>query len=1332
MVRLLGAVGVGLAALTLSGSAEAQSCNSDNPADWPDPSRPYFMLAVDTSGSMTACTTPPSVYPTECNTSAPGYQVNSCGMVPSRLNDAKCALRKTVQAFAGQVNFGVATFATVMLNCPAGTCNSACSPFNGGNCSSESYGCSQACFTEEITTTGQCAGCGPRPGGIAANRAGANIRVPMQLDDFWSSPRTPSNVPSVLSWFDNVCTGGEELAAFGNTPLNGMLRDMYRYFSSSWTSPGGGVTYSTPLNVQDRPGAGVNGSTACRNVNVILLTDGDETCDTDASAVAAATALYSTGVTVGGKTFKIRTHVINFAGGTQSKTDAIAAAGGTGASLFATNEATLSVALSTIISSAIRPEVCNNTDDNCNGCIDEGYTHYCNTRSDCCSGPRATCLAQYAASVAAGSPDVTRIPCVTSAQADNPLLGLCPNAGEQCNGVDDNCNGETDEGFGNPVCCPVPETCNGVDDNCDGIVDNAPGSSVPFSLPGCTQCVPSAEICDGCDNDCDGLVDEGIAPIACGFSPPANCAGTQTCSPGGSVTPGGCLPGHPASRLSACSSSPSTEVCDGIDNDCDGQVDEGIAPVACDVPGRPGLVYGGNSQCRRGTQACNGVCTGFVGPSTEICDGIDNDCDGLVDEGVLPGTGNECGTDAGQCQKGTTACVGGVLVCAGGTPPSPEVCDGIDNDCNGITDDAPLLDAPTDSACWGTDPAGCAPNPACAHQGLAWCAPPGATCKGTGSLTSPCQTGTLLCDGARGWICQGGTAPSPEVCDGADNDCNGSADDALGAPVGDACGSNVGQCQPGVLACNAGTLTCQGGVAPTTELCNGLDDDCDGTIDNGIPLGDSCAAPYDTNQFPGVRDFGACRPGVLSCDIGGSGTLVCNGGIGPQPEICDGIDNDCDGLIDEAGPAPDGIDGTASPSDPSLIIGAPCGSDVGQCTPGRLACVSGNVVCSGGVGPQPEVCDCLDNDCDGQVDEDAAADEEALCAPGRTCVEAAADNCQCAAPCGSGEFKCPTSFECKQLDRSGTGEPAGSFCVVDNCGDCSTKTAAYPDGAIACGPEGTPDVGGRPVPLCECKGTSGCSGPCFGIACGDGQRCVPYGRFAGECRPDTNCNFFGCQSGRACHNDVCVDDPCDPNPCQQDEVCKPTISFTDFRCTPSCAGVDCQAGERCVDGACTPTGCDEPCQEGEVCKANGDGSFACGPNACANPFCDDGKWCNPATGACGDDPCSGVLCPDSQRCVLGECFAGSGGSGGSSGSGGAAGAGGNAGSSSGATGGSAGSGGTAGSRTDEPARGVWGLPTGGGGCACSTPAPSPGRYGWAGALLFAGWWLRRRRVTSRR
>ncbi|MCA9594830.1 MAG: hypothetical protein KC776_16030 [Myxococcales bacterium] len=1305
-------VGVAVSAALAPSIARAQeppACLSQDPKDWPSPSKPYFMIAFDTSGSMTSTVS----------------TTNSCGYPNNRIGHGRCALKNTVQAFAGEVNFGLATFAwrnecTGAANpndCPSsGTCSAVYAPGTNNFCGP---------WLNEPT--------------LSQNvHSGGHVVVPMLQDHYWSLPQDPTNVGTILQMADNSCgtnngvnngngTWNGELGANSNTPLGGVLFDMHRYFSGTYTDKWSSTTLASPI------GTLAQGERSCRSLNIILITDGDETCDSGVNptpiaggcragfgsylnnsgerlATYEADRLYTQGITFGGQNFKVRTHVIAFAGADLVAAGHIASCGGTGSAYSTANEAQLSQALSNIISSAIKPETCDNTDNNCNGCTDEGYKHYCNIKpsGQCCAWSnqtqRTTCLNNYQGSITPGNPtgDLTLLPCTTATQQTQPQNWLCYDPKELCDNSDNNCNGSTDEGFnkcGSPAHCPQAETCNGQDDDCDAIIDNSSGSGVPYSA--CpNNCQPSAEICDGCDNDCDGVADNGVADIDCGFSPPTNCAGKRVClSKGVSVPVGGCVGSGVPKGFGTCNNSPQAEICDGQDNNCNGTVDEGIAPTECEIPGQPGLVYQDaahpNSQCLKGLKPCNGTCSGWVGPTPEVCDGIDNDCNGVVDDNV-PGVGNVCGTSTGQCQKGTTACVGGVLVCQGGVQPQPETCNGLDDNCDGTADNAPLTDQPSTPGCWQNS------GNCCQHQNLHWCPPAGATCNGVGSLSTPCQTGSLVCDGANGWKCQGGKLPTPEVCDGVDNNCNGTKDDGLGSPIGDSCGINVGECTTGVNICDNGVIKCNG-KGGTPEICDGKDNDCDGTIDNGLPIGGSCTPTYDTNLYPGDRTKGECSPGVNQCDPNNPTVPVCVGGQGPQPEVCDGKDNDCDGLIDEPGPAPDGIDGTTNPLDPNQKIGDACGTDEGECKKGKLSCDKGKFVCTGGVGPQPEACDCLDNDCNGKIDDEATIDGGAaqnLCSPGKTCVEVQAGLCQCASPCGSGEFPCPTGSDCKTVNKSGTTQTAGNFCVSDNCGDCSTKTVKDSStGEVLCGPGGG-------VPLCVCKGNS-CKDPCDGITCPTGQECAKQGAAAGTCQPVGNCYFFGCDPGKLCNGGVCVDDPCDPNTCQAGEVCKPNATFDEPRCVGSCAGVTCSAGQECVEGQCTDTGCGTDCANGEVCQPDGDGGFSCGPSKCVTEGglpCSNGAYCDPTTGQCGNDPCEGVVCPSGQVCAEGECdWAPEAGTGGSSGTGG--GGSGGTGGKDGGAGGSTGTGGTGGGTTkptNEEPQGVWGLATGGGGCACRT------------------------------
>ena len=460
-------------------------------------------------------------------------------------------------------------------------------------------------------------------------------------------------------------------------------------------------------------------------------------------------------------------------------------------------------------------------------------------------------------------------------------IGSCSYGTQSCvGGFWGSCEGEVS---------PIPEICgNDVDDDCDGFIDNdcpcddnSDCSSGQICLDG--QCFFDVNACtplrDGETRSC--LLENEYGA----------CEGEQTC--------------YSETGWSECEGiAPAAEACNGIDDDCDGQTDEGNPEGGelCDT-GQLGICSTGTINCESGILECS---PNYF-PTEEVCNGFDDDCDGVVDE-YNPGGGGACSTgQLGVCEPGTENCVNGSIVCSPHYFPTEEVCDGADNDCDGVEDEG---------------------NP----EG-------GADCD-TGQF-GECSTGTIKC--ADGILeCDPHYYPIEEVCDGEDNDCDGQTDEGNPGGGGACSTGQLGICEPGTENCVNGSIVCSPDFYPVAEVCNGFDDDCDGVIDEGNPDGGGAC---NTGQL------GVCEYGTENCV---NGSIVCSPNSTPSAEVCNGLDDDCDGVIDEGNPDGGGACNTGQ---------------LGVCESGTLICFEGFIFCSPNNSPSPEVCNDLDDDCDGFVDE---------------------------------------------------------------------------------------------------------------------------------------------------------------------------------------------------------------------------------------------------------------------------------------------------------------------------------------------------------------------------
>ena len=372
------------------------------------------------------------------------------------------------------------------------------------------------------------------------------------------------------------------------------------------------------------------------------------------------------------------------------------------------------------------------------------------------------------------------------------------------------------------------------------------------------------------------------------------CVGEERfhCNAAGQLLEKPCPAGQGCNACAGCGPPPA-ETCDAVDNDCDGQVDEGTK------------------------NACGGC-----GPTpAEVCDYADNDCNGQVDEGVA----NACGT----C----------------GDPPV-EICDYLDNDCDGQVDEEVLN--------------------ACGH-----------------------------CD------------PVPaEICDYVDNDCDGQVDEGFDG-LGEACTAGIGAClDTGAMACpteGTGLVCTAEALPPGEELCNGVDDDCDGDVDEGLGLGQACT----------TDDAGCSAPGTTACSPAG--------GV-----VCVASESPCD-------------DG-----DPCTADG--CNAD-GTCrhTPGR---------------------------CESKQCAPCAADTD--CASGGRCL-AMGDETRCALPCDDAqEDACPAGLSCTAVGQS-------TVCLPEEAAPCACRV--LPDPVCVGGALQRVDVCGNLLEVVQL-----CASGCAGEVCADEPR----------------------------------------------------------------------------------------------------------------------------------------------------------------------------------------------------------------------------------------------------
>ncbi len=602
-------------------------------------------------------------------------------------------------------------------------------------------------------------------------------------------------------------------------------------------------------------------------------------------------------------------------------------------------------------------EYCNGEDDDCDGDIDEDdsvdvLTWYADADTD-----------SY------GDPAVSDIDCTQprgyvadNTDCDDTDASQYPGADEYCNGEDDDCDGDVDEDsavdvatwyadtdadtYGDPlntdIDCDQPFGYVADDTDCDDTdASQYPGAD---------------EYCNGEDDDCDGYVDEdeAVDVVTWYADADADSYGDPAISDIDCNQPFGYVADNTDCDDTDAAQYPGAdEYCNGEDDDCDGIIDEDDAldvltwysdtdadgygdPAVSDIDcNQPFGYVADNTDCDD-TDAAQ-----YPG-ADEYCNGEDDDCDGIIDEDdsadVLTWYADADSDTYGDPAVSDIDCYQPTGYVADNTdcddtdpaqyPGADEYCNGEDDDCDGTIDEDDSVDVLT----WYADADGDSYGDA-----------------GVSDIDCYQPTGYVAddtdCDDTDAAQYPGAT----EWCNGEDDDCDGTIDEDDAADVstwyadtdsdsyGDPAVSDIDCYQPaGYVADSTDCDDTDGAVYPgATEYCNGIDDDCDGTIDEdgaSDVLTWYADADMDSYGDPGRTDIDCYQPAGYVAD-----NTDCDDTDSAQypgaDEYCNGEDDDCDGYVDEDGEVLDGdlyyadtdSDGTGDPDNTIVACSMPSG-----------------------------------------------------------------------------------------------------------------------------------------------------------------------------------------------------------------------------------------------------------------------------------------------------------------------------------------------------------------------------------------------------------------------